>query len=72
MAAGNKYRIYVGEKIWVDLYDIAAALEINNNASFHAFKKIAMAGRRGAKDKVQDLTEALESLKRAIELEKEE
>lgn len=54
----------------IDLYHVAKLYEINDPALFHAFKKIACAGKRGAKDQAQDVQEAIDALKRWQELNK--
>lgn len=57
--------------ITLDVYDVLQAFTVTNPATQHAIKKLLCAGLRGHKDKMQDLTEALKSIERAIELEKE-
>lgn len=57
--------------VTVDVYDVLQAFAVTNPATQHAIKKLLCAGLRGHKDKMQDLTEALKSIERAIELEKE-
>lgn len=57
--------------ITLDVYDVLQAFAVTNPATQHAIKKLLCAGLRGHKDKMQDLTEALKSIERAIELEKE-
>jgi len=54
----------------IDLYHVAKLYEINDPALFHALKKIACAGKRGAKDQAQDVQEAIDALKRWQELNK--
>lgn len=54
----------------IDVYDVLQAFAVTNPATQHAIKKLLCAGLRGHKDKIQDLTEALKSVERAIELEK--
>lgn len=46
----------------IDVYKIADLYEINDNRQFHALKKILCAGKRGAKDKRQDMEEAMQSI----------
>lgn len=48
-----------------DLFGVIGPLE-------HALKKIACAGKRGAKDKIKDLNEAIDSIKRQIEMIEED
>lgn len=56
----------------IDVYDVLDAFECGCSASEHAVKKLLMAGNRGAKDRLQDLSEALQSVQRAIEKELEQ
>ena len=56
--------------ITLDVYDVLQAFAVTNPATQHAIKKLLCAGLRGHKDKMQDLTEALKSIERSIELEK--
>lgn len=55
----------------IDVYDVINAYEITNPALQHAVKKALMPGQRGGKSVVQDLEEAIHSLQRAIDIEKE-
>ena len=52
----------------IDLYHVARLYDITDPALFHAFKKIACAGKRGEKDQAQDVQEAIDALKRWQEL----
>jgi len=54
----------------IDLYHVARLYDITDPALFHAFKKIACAGKRGAKDQAQDVQEAIDALQRWQELNK--
>jgi len=45
-------------------------IEDKNGAYFHAFKKVLDAGKRGNKGKFKDIGEAIDSLKRYLEIEK--
>jgi len=54
--------------VMVDVYDVLNAFRVTDSAVAHAVKKLLAAGRRGCKDEVQDLTEARQSIDRAIEL----
>lgn len=54
----------------IDLYHVAKLYEITDPALFHAFKKIACAGKRGSKGQAQDVQEAIDALKRWQELNK--
>ncbi len=64
----NKYsKVIKGAEL--DVYDVLKGFEVINPATQHAIKKLLMAGKRGIKDVKQDLSESIESIKRAIELE---
>ncbi|WP_339892123.1 hypothetical protein [uncultured Alteromonas sp.] len=60
----------IDHDIYVDVYDVLTAFNVINPATAHAVKKELMPGKRGAKGVIQDLTEARDSLNRAIEIEK--
>lgn len=64
----NKYQRECKKSV-IDVYDVLEMFEVTNPASQHAIKKLLMPGKRGAKDTVQDLKEARDSIVRAIELE---
>lgn len=59
----------VDHVIYVDVYDVLTAFSVTNPAMAHAIKKMLAPGQRGAKDTIQDMSEAMQSIKRAIELE---
>ena len=52
----------------IDVYDILKAYNVTCPAIAHAIKKLLQAGNRGYKSEEQDLTEARQSIERAIEL----
>lgn len=60
----------IDHDIYVDVYDVLTAFNVINPATAHAVKKELMPGKRGVKGVIQDLTEARDSLNRAIEIEK--
>jgi hypothetical protein len=63
----NKYtRTIYG--VEVDVYDVLVAWNVTCPATQHAIKKLLMPGKRGNKDKLQDLQEAKQAIERAIEL----
>jgi hypothetical protein len=64
----KKYQVSCKE-ITIDVYDVLTAFNVKNPAIQHAIKKLLKGGERGVKSKVQDYTEAIESITRAIELE---
>ena len=57
-----------GLSIVVDVYDVLQAFGVDCPALQHAAKKILCAGLRGAKGAEQDISEAANSCRRAIEL----
>ena len=67
-APASKYHVQIKGQ-WVDVYDILTAYSVTNPADAHAIKKMLCPGKRGVKDGIQDRTEAIVSLQRAIELE---
>jgi len=66
----SKYQVNIKGSV-CDVYDVLKAFEVCNPAIQHAIKKLLMPGRRGHKDKIQDLLEAKQSIVRAINLENE-
>ena len=65
----NKYQRHVNSTT-IDVYDVLVAFEVNNPATAHAVKKLLASGQRGYKNVIQDLEEAVQSIKRAIDIEK--
>ena len=68
--AANKYQVNI-KGTPCDVYDVLKAFDVRNPAIQHAIKKLLMPGKRGHKDKIQDLLEAKQSIVRAINLENE-
>lgn len=66
----NKYQREIKDGVFVDVYDVLKAFNVVNPAMAHAIKKMLAPGQRGAKDTIQDMKEAIQSIERAIELEK--
>lgn len=54
--------------IEIDVYDVLDGFKVYNPAIQHAVKKLLMGGNRGYKSLEQDYLEAIESIKRGIEL----
>jgi hypothetical protein len=54
----------------IDVYDVLKAFNVVNPATQHAIKKLLKGGQRGFKDVNKDYQEAIESIERAIELNK--
>ena len=67
----SKYHREIKPNIMVDVYDVLLAFRVENPAIQHAIKKMLAPGQRGVKDRITDITEAIISLERAIEIEKE-
>lgn len=70
----NKYdREIIGKygtgKCTVDVYRVLDAFKTDSAAIDHAVKKLLCAGSRGAKDRLQDLREALLSIEAEIDLQ---
>ena len=58
-----------GNTAVVDVYDVLVAFDVRCPAMQHAIKKMLCSGLRGHKGSTQDKAEAIESIKRSIELE---
>ena len=71
--SGSKYRRRIdgidGGTTVVDVYCVLEAFEVTCPARQHAIKKLLCAGLRGKGSAVQDLTEAMDAMTRAIEME---
>ena len=57
-----------GLSVTVDVYDVLRAFAVSCPAAQHAVKKLLCAGLRGNKSAEQDISEAANSCRRAIEL----
>nr|WP_313098209.1 hypothetical protein [Moraxella sp. CTOTU48717] len=57
----------------MDIYALCKAFGVKDSsgAKHHAIKKILCSGARGAKDEMQDIQEAIDTLTRLVELERE-
>lgn len=72
---GNKYirqilpRAVQNGKFYVDVYNVIDAFGVTCPATAHAIKKLLCAGLRGKGDRLKDLTETVDAVQRAIELE---
>jgi hypothetical protein len=63
----SKYHVECNGQM-IDVYDVLKAFNVVNPATQHAIKKLLKGGQRGFKDVDKDYKEAIESIKRAIEL----
>jgi hypothetical protein len=74
--SGSKYhrKIYScsviepGAFVTADVYNVLVGFGVTCPARQHAIKKLLCAGLRGKGDEKQDLSEAIDAVKRAIEL----
>lgn len=57
---------------YIDPYRILKLYEVTDPAIAHAFKKVLMAGQRGAKDIDKDISEAIDTLTRWQEMREED
>ena len=57
--------------VFVDVYEVLTAFKTECPAMDHAAKKVLCAGSRGTKDSLQDKQEAIDSIVRSMEMEKE-
>ena len=55
----------------IDVYRVIDLWEITDPALQHALKKVLAAGKRGAKNQLQDVTEAIDSLVRFQDMQSE-
>ena len=67
----SKYHREIKPGVEIDVYDVLTAFCVTNPADAHAVKKLLMPGQRGSKDGIQDREEAIVSIRRAIEIERE-
>ena len=65
------YKKDVSHLDFIDVYRVLDLFEVESHAAGHAIKKLLCSGQRGAKDKAQDIQEAIDSLNRELEMMKE-
>jgi hypothetical protein len=70
IATSNKY-LRPCKGIEIDVYDVLEAFDVPCHAMAHAIKKMLCSGLRGYKDSQQDKEEAIKSIQRSIDMEKE-
>ena len=71
---GNKYLRQIksclsSETIPVDVYNVLTAFEVEDHAVAHAIKKLLCLGKRGTKDRKEDLEDCLAAINRALDEE---
>lgn len=67
----NHYFKSVAHLEWIDIYRVIDLYAITDPCLQHAFKKISCAGGRGVKDTAKDVQEAIDSLLRYQEMQRE-
>lgn len=68
----NPYIVDISKYDKLDIYRILFLYEVNNPCIQHAIKKLLCAGKRGAKNTTQDISEAIQSLQRYLEMQGED
>ena len=68
----NHYKKDVSKLAMIDVYRVLELWKVDDHAIGHAIKKLLNAGQRGAKDKSQDVKEAIDSLVRWQAMRKED
>lgn len=66
----SKYKVDC-KGIQIDVYDVLKAFDVTCPGLQHAIKKLLKPGQRGHKDREEDLKDAIASIKRAQELDKD-
>jgi len=69
--SGNKLCLVPNVALTVDVYSVLEAFNVTCPARQHAIKKLLCTGLRGKGDSIQDLTETIVAVKRALSLELE-
>ena len=71
----NKYQRTIigldGVATTVDVYDVLLAFDVSCPAMQHALKKMLCSGLRGHKPSIRDKQEAIDSILRSIQLERQ-
>jgi hypothetical protein len=67
----TKYMREIKPNVWIDVYDVLTAFKTGCPALDHAIKKLLCPGKRGVKTSIQDKAEAIGSINRSIEIEKQ-
>ena len=68
----NPYIVDISKYNKLDIYRILKLYEVNDPCLQHAIKKLLCAGKRGVKNQTQDINEAMQSLKRFLEMQGED
>ena len=68
----NPYIVDISKYNKLDIYRILKLYEVSDPCLQHAIKKMLCAGKRGVKNQIQDINEAILSLKRFLEMQGED
>ena len=68
----NPYIVDISKYNKLDIYRILKLYEVSDPCLQHAIKKLLCAGKRGAKNFLQDVSEAMQSLQRFLEMQGED
>ena len=68
----NPYIVDISKYNKLDIYRILKLYEVSDPCLQHAIKKLLCAGKRGTKNQIQDINEAILSLKRFVEMQGED
>ena len=68
----NPYIVDISKYNKLDIYRILKLYEVSDPCLQHAIKKLLCAGKRGAKNFLQDVNEAIYTLQRCIEMQGED
>ena len=68
----NPYIVDISKYNKLDIYRILSLYDVTDPCLQHAIKKLLCAGKRGAKNFLQDVNEAMQSLQRFLEMQGED
>lgn len=68
----NPYIVDISKYNKLDIYRILKLYDVSDPCLQHAIKKLLCAGKRGVKNQIQDINEAILSLKRFVEMQGED
>ena len=68
----NPYIVDISKYNKLDIYRILKLYEVSDPCLQHAIKKLLCAGKRGSKNFLQDVNEAVQSLQRFLEMQGED
>ena len=67
----NPYIVDISKYNKLDIYRILSLYNVTDPCLQHSIKKLLCAGKRGLKNQIQDINEAILSLKRFLEMQGE-